>query len=344
MKNAETLLSSLVRTSPATGKVLVGLVRESHDPISLTDLARSSGVSPATAMREANRLADAGLVCEHDHLGRERLVQIDQTSPLYPPITDLVYLSTGATPMPADPAFSDMRSCFAIDDVVLARHMPDELLSTDGTLPGEVDDGPSLLHARAAILQLDSLLDAIRAIQQRLQTSYDRWHNERDRDLVHLVLRAGSGTDQARRVLDHQSRDLDRTNVGRLAWAHAFHAVAADERILDEIADELEEAISLAERRAQLLQAITEHETNLAGLPDDRAGYRRNLVEKLEANRGELATTEAAMEGTYRYGGLCEIDSVGTAGERILVEELRGLARQAAQCANDMAPDPSFGE
>ncbi len=73
------------------------LFSHQNGPQTLSDLARTIGVSQTTVMREVNRLLESGVVVDQ-RVGRSRTVRIDESSPLAGPLRQL--LRAGREPEP----------------------------------------------------------------------------------------------------------------------------------------------------------------------------------------------------------------------------------------------------
>ena len=331
------LLEKIWSPARATSRLLEHLVESQHEH-SLTDLARTLGISAMTATREADRLAAVGLLRDHKS-GRERLVAIDPSSPFYKPVADLMYVARGVRPRPqrltANRAAAYQVRNFAVLDLIPAHLRAPQLAGP--AAPNASDAGPALTQVRATVLKLWMFTGRACETQGWLQASYRVWHDERDRDLVHLTLNAGAGFGQAADVLsatvDHR-RDLPPSHpIDVPTWEHACHAVRAEAAICGNIADHLEDVITHAEtlHRARLL--IAEKEQLVAANEGVVADAFQSELDRCQA---EAATAESALQGKYRYGGLSTLQSVGTAGERLIAVEFRHVAEQATQLAAEM--------
>lgn len=80
------------------GELLAWLYLHPEQEYSLEELARRFGVSGPTAGREANRLAEAGLIRERRR-GRLRLLRAEADGPLARPLTELLALTYGPLPV-----------------------------------------------------------------------------------------------------------------------------------------------------------------------------------------------------------------------------------------------------
>ncbi|MET7394558.1 MarR family transcriptional regulator [Dactylosporangium sp. NPDC005572] len=90
---ASSLLLPILR-SPFQGELLAWLYLHPGVEASLADLARRFGVSQATVSREADRLAQAGLVLER-RLGIVRLLRANLDTVVTRPLTDLLAVTYG---------------------------------------------------------------------------------------------------------------------------------------------------------------------------------------------------------------------------------------------------------
>jgi DNA-binding transcriptional ArsR family regulator len=97
---ARSMLLPLLR-SPLLGEVLAWIYLHPEASYSVTELARQFKVSQSTVSREADRLADAGLVQE-ERRGNMRLLRADPTNPLARPLTELLALTYGPAAVLAD--------------------------------------------------------------------------------------------------------------------------------------------------------------------------------------------------------------------------------------------------
>jgi DNA-binding transcriptional ArsR family regulator len=80
--------------SPFQGELLAWLFLHPDDEYSATDLARRFGVSQPTASREADRLAESGLI-EERRTGNLRLLRAKTDTVVARPLTDLLLVTYG---------------------------------------------------------------------------------------------------------------------------------------------------------------------------------------------------------------------------------------------------------
>lgn len=96
MKTSPSLLPLL--RSPLQGDLLALILLHPEREFSLTELARELGASHTAALREVNRLIEAGILSDR-RLGRTRMITVRTDIPLTGPLTDLIALSFGPLPL-----------------------------------------------------------------------------------------------------------------------------------------------------------------------------------------------------------------------------------------------------
>ncbi len=87
--------------SPEQERILAELFVFAQEPLTLSELARRTGTSMGGVHKEVERLEASGLVTSTT-LGRSRLVEADQSSPLYPELRGLLTKSVGPGPLLRD--------------------------------------------------------------------------------------------------------------------------------------------------------------------------------------------------------------------------------------------------
>ena len=97
---ARSQLLPLLR-SPLLGELLAWIFLHPEESYSVTELARRFAVSQSTVSREADRLAETGLV-RAERRGNLRLLRADLTNPLARPLTELLALTYGPAAVLAD--------------------------------------------------------------------------------------------------------------------------------------------------------------------------------------------------------------------------------------------------
>lgn len=331
------------------GRLVTALVEWSGRPQALTYLAHSVNLPIATASREADRLVELGLV-QQQRTGRERLLRLDENSGYADLVRELVFLALGVRAHP-DPDraenASGYRAPFEVSHV-LKEFIPPSLRSEHYAIEfepaGNVLDGPPLVHARTRVQQLRALTVRLATLESRLQDSYSRWRDQRDRDLIHLVGTLGAGAGQAAHVLEAFSGPRtaqDPAVLGRAVWTHAVYALDAEVRIDRGTAATLARAMSRGDAARRAVRRHREERERLERLRERDPALQTALLEReveQSLERRDAATAELAEEPTF--GDRMEI---GTAGERVLAVEIDQLAGQAQQLLVSMAAHPCFG-
>ncbi|MER7003367.1 winged helix-turn-helix domain-containing protein [Dactylosporangium sp. NPDC000555] len=153
---ARSRLLPLLR-SPLLGELLAWLYLHPEMSCSVTELARQFGVSQSTVSREADQLAQAGLVHE-ERRGNLRLVRADLTNPLARPLTELLTLTYGPAAVLADL----LPSVDGVDEAYIYGSWAARYAGEAGPPPRDVD----VLVVGDA--DEDDLADAARSAEQRL--------------------------------------------------------------------------------------------------------------------------------------------------------------------------------
>ena len=96
MKTSPSLLPLL--RSRMQGDLLALVLLHPDREYTITELADACGVTPTALLREANRLAEGGIL-EERRVGRTRLVKARTDTPLYRPLSDLIAVTFGPMPL-----------------------------------------------------------------------------------------------------------------------------------------------------------------------------------------------------------------------------------------------------
>lgn len=100
MKRSSPTLLPLLRTA-TQGEIIAWLFLHPAEQFTITDLARRLGTSAPTVMREADRLANAGLITEQ-RIGATRHIRADINTPIFQPLADLMAVTYGPVPVLTD--------------------------------------------------------------------------------------------------------------------------------------------------------------------------------------------------------------------------------------------------
>ncbi|SFQ28336.1 hypothetical protein [Amycolatopsis rubida] len=305
-------------------------------PQSLAGLARATGQSEAKVLREANRLQDSGILTE-TRVGRSRMVAANAAHPLYGPIAEALYLALGTIP----PEGGDSRP--------EVRVPPKEPSSNVGE---DVFDGPGLATARArARLVSRRALPALRDLRCAVESAYKQWHSERDRETFHRIGDLGTLVAAAEHRLvssaHHAQHVKGARRVGRNAWAAATREVRAE-------ADRIEDlvtgwAVPSADARREIdrkQHELSDTQAALARLAADGHPPPPDLAEPLQRRILEARAAVLRIEETARPLSRLgtQPHEIGSAGERLLAEQLAAIAADLRAQADDMDAEAGLTE
>lgn len=176
-------------------EILVRVLLGPQEPISLTDLARSTGASVATVQREIERAEAAGVV-RSERIGPTRLVRPDTASPLYRPLSDLLLVAFG----PATVMASELDGITGVDEAHIFGSWAARYSGEVGSAPNDIDvlviGDPDREEVHEAAERAERRLH--RPVQVTFRSA-DEWANHDDpfiatilsRPLVPLDLGAG---------------------------------------------------------------------------------------------------------------------------------------------------------
>lgn len=97
MKTLPPQLTPFVR-SDAVGALLAETLGHPEREVSLAELGRRTGISPAVVHREVQRLVDGGVLQDRQE-GRNRLVRAQQDHPLHAPMREIIQSAYGPVPV-----------------------------------------------------------------------------------------------------------------------------------------------------------------------------------------------------------------------------------------------------
>jgi DNA-binding transcriptional ArsR family regulator len=133
MKSAGSPLLPLLR-SRTQGEIVSWIVLHPDDEYSLVDIAAAVETSPATVMREVDRLAAAGLVRER-RMGNTRLVRANTDTPVYRPLADLMTVTFGPVGVLRDL----LENVTGIDRAIIYGSWAARYGGQPGPVPGDID-------------------------------------------------------------------------------------------------------------------------------------------------------------------------------------------------------------
>jgi DNA-binding transcriptional ArsR family regulator len=99
VKMLPSMLTPFVR-SDAVGAILAETFLDPGER-TLAQLARRTGVLPAVVHKEVSRLVDAGVLMDRRE-GNNRLVKVDQSHPLFAPMSEIIAATYGPVPVLRD--------------------------------------------------------------------------------------------------------------------------------------------------------------------------------------------------------------------------------------------------
>jgi len=100
----------------------------------LTQLADRAGLAYPTAHREVKRLLDAGILVEHQ-VGRTRVIQANETSPLVAPLREILLISTGPVALLAE----EFAHISGIQYAFLYGSFAARMRGVHGSAPNDID-------------------------------------------------------------------------------------------------------------------------------------------------------------------------------------------------------------
>lgn len=133
MKNSFSALNPLLR-SDALGFLMASVYLAPHEEFSLSDLARRSGQSVASVMRDVDRLVEAEYLSER-RVGRSRLVSANKGHVLYSHFSSIFIHSHG--PLAVIPRL--LQEVSGLDSAFIFGSWASRYMGTAGPSPQDVD-------------------------------------------------------------------------------------------------------------------------------------------------------------------------------------------------------------
>lgn len=132
MRTTAPLLAPIFR-SDGQARLLSAVILGDEE-ISLTDLASRADLAYPTAHREVARLLDAGILTER-LVGRTRMLRASDTSPLVPPLREILLIATGPVALLAE-GFSPIEG---IETAFLYGSFAARMRGIEGAAPNDID-------------------------------------------------------------------------------------------------------------------------------------------------------------------------------------------------------------
>ena len=120
--------------SDAQARILAALLLDTSRELSIAELAGRAGIRPPNALREVNRLIDAGLLKDR-RVGRTRLVSADVSSPYHQPLVQILARSFGPVLVVRD----ELAEVSGIDQALIFGSWAARFLGHPGPQPHDVD-------------------------------------------------------------------------------------------------------------------------------------------------------------------------------------------------------------
>jgi DNA-binding Lrp family transcriptional regulator len=133
MKSPAPSLAPILR-SDTQGRILAALLIDSTRELSLTELAKLTGASVPTVIREIDR-AETAQIVKSRRVGSARLVRADTTHPLHRPLTQLITATYGPPAIIADA----LGKISEIDRLYLIGSWAARYLGQPGPAPHDID-------------------------------------------------------------------------------------------------------------------------------------------------------------------------------------------------------------
>jgi len=180
MKTMPSALLPFLR-SEAQGAILAEIFL-GHGEHTISSLAKTVGTSIPTAMREVDRLVEAGYVTDR-HIGRARVITANTQHPLFRPLHEIVRYSYGPVPI--------LRNLLAkhpeIQDALIFGSWAERASGVPGHDPNDID---VLLvgdmRPRAAAVLANEASDLIGKEVNIMTTSPEEWQSKGD-GLLHEI-------------------------------------------------------------------------------------------------------------------------------------------------------------
>lgn len=290
--------------------VLLGALYSADEPLDASRLTHTTKIPRTTVNRELASLVDAELVIAENLYGRATY-RANRDHDLYNEILRFLALTNGIQPPLGRPEYYWERDPTPYTVEYQWEHRyPPHLISKARELPGEEYTGPSVIAARLWVRRISEALDPIGYAHNFLQAAYREFHVERDRDLIHYILRLTSDEPFPAATLFDAAKIAQSEGHSRIG-ALAFERARLDLHLARE---RLTSATALMHRYAQT-------RINLNDATSEAS--RRSKVAEDDDDSDDAAPTavqsaQRDLESLPRWGGITDHRDVGLAGERLL--------------------------
>lgn len=290
---------------------LLGALYAAEELLDVSRLTHTTKIPRTTVNRELAALVEAELVIAENLYGRT-MFRANRDHDLYGEILRFLALTNGIQPPLGRPQYYWERDPAPYTVEYQWEHRyPPHLISKARVLPNEEYTGPSVILARLWARQIDEALDPIHHAHDFLQAAYREFHVERDRDLIHYILRLTSDEPFPAATL-FGAADIAQSEGHNRIGALAFERARLDLHLARE---RLTSATALMHRYAQARINLDE--------ATSEASHHNYFDEDDDGGGGEAAPTavqlaQRDLESLPRWGGDTDHSEIGLAGERLL--------------------------
>ncbi|WP_228506111.1 helix-turn-helix domain-containing protein [Curtobacterium sp. VKM Ac-1395] len=303
--------TTLEKRFPLTGRpglLLEHLISWGTHGLTISEAARATGLSVATARRALITLEEAGLT--DTRLADGRII-FDNSAPHAAIVRDAVQTASGDVyPRKGHPGITAHETAaryraprLEIQDALIQTLVPDPVqrLWERGDPDHEFirTEGPTTFEARAFALRIRrSMGPAVQMLKNPHQAAYSAWKVEEDRATIHRLLHIGEGTRAALDALEHglMSDGVVETPIHGVYWAHATYALAAETRLVADRALEFFDLATSLQSEQKLTRDIEREATQL-----DRQIEKGTPEAVLHVLRGKLQDKRDLLAGHQRF-------------------------------------------
>lgn len=342
-------MGDVLPLSGSAAQLLTAAIAMQH-PMTLTELAKTAGISKFAASRAAAVLMEHGLL-QQVEFGYE----FNEQHLLAPTVRDLAWRFSGVrrtervTGWPL-PGRIRKRANWE-DDFSFRRRVPDSLLrkaEVDPLLDGT--SGPDLVTVRDLCTWIEQIIPELLDYERAGREVYGRWSNERLRDMVHQTLHFTNPLEAclatliaASDVRAQAGADPRTVHTNAQTWTRATYLISAEAQNVMGVITILDTAIRVGGRVNTLRDNAVNALHNLNHKGQDSQFAQRWLTEALSAERDASVLWDDQTQGPYRnVGGMPRPRDVGTAGDQTLAVRLLWTAQTLTNQVAAMASHPSI--
>lgn len=321
----------------ASAALLTAAVERSHHPTTLTDLAKTAGISKFAASRSAQTLLQADLLTSDDEG-----YALNPNHPMATTIERLAWRFSGVRRRDTGTRWHGTERR-PKEDYHYQRTVP-KSLQLGATISPDLMEatGPDLVTARDTCDWLAEKSHVLREFEHDGQEVYSLWSNERLRDLVHQTLHLCGAVGAAHETLTAACGSTTQgdsnpfeVRVSAYSWVRATYLLSAEARDVLRVINLLDQAIWVGHQVHQLRSEALWGLDNINHSGPDSEFVHEWLLEALDAEGEAVRLWNDHSFGTWHHmGGTPQPQDVGTAGDQIMAVRLLRIARElAAQVA-----------